>query len=184
MRVPALRTERLLLRPFERPDAVWLAESMSDPEVKRLTLDRSLPVEQARVMAEILTWLHMRRAYWAITLAGEPCGFICLTRTGSLGPSGAYVGFELRRAFWGRGIATEATRAVAACAFEFFGLRTVRAAVLEPNEASMRVLEKAGLRRGGAVLLKGARPAFWYEIQREPAAGWRWRCWWRVARLL
>lgn len=185
-----LRTTRLVLRPFEPCDVGWLAEMASDPEVKQLTLDEAVPAEKARSLAGYGLLIRMRRVQWAITLDGEPCGFICMTRTNELGPPGAYVGFELRRRFWRRGIATESLRAVVECAFDFFGLDAVLASVLQPNSASMRVLEKAGLRRGGEVMLPGERLAYWYVLGREETGramvtGWRrrWGYRWRGIRL-
>jgi len=150
--------------------------------VKRLTLEEPLPAGRAAAVAQVQVWFWRRTRHWAITWAatGEPCGFICLCRTGSLGgPRGEYVGFELRRHYWNRGIATEALCAVIACAFDRLELHTVRAAVREPHTASMRVLEKAGLARRGSCRLPGKRPGFWYELHREQAdraplpSGWR-----------
>lgn len=88
------------------------------------------------------------------------------------------------------GIATEALGGVVECAFDFFGLNVVRASVLQPNLASIRVLEKADFRRGGEVVLQGGKPAFWYllgraETGRALITGW-WRhlgYWWLRIRL-
>ncbi len=186
-RLPSLRTPRLLLRPIAPADAGWFAEMLADPDVKRLTLEAALPAAEAARVAPFLVWLHARRAYWAITLAGEgddggePCGFICLTQTGQLGPRGAYAGFELRRAFWGRGIATEALNAVVECGFDFFGLDAIRATVIHGNAASARVLDKCGLKRGGEQMLRGGKASSWYVLPRrqtgrEPVRGFRIRC--------
>jgi ribosomal-protein-alanine N-acetyltransferase len=190
-RLPVLQTERLVLRPMVAADASWFAEMLADPEVKRLTLESALPAAQAAKAAPVLVWFHGHRAYWAITLGGEPCGFICLTQTGQLGPRGAYAGFELRRAYWGRGIATEALRAVIDCAFDFFGLDAVRAAAIHGNAASVRVLEKAGLHRGGQHRLPGDKPADWFVLHRSETGraavrgAWvRLRYFWLGARLL
>lgn len=57
------------------------------------------------------------------------------------------LGFMLRRDYWGRGIATEAARLLLDFAFGQLGLHRVFAVVDEDNLASVRVLEKLGLRR-------------------------------------
>ena len=115
MPVPALRTRRLLLRRFEETDAVWLSEILSDPDVRRLTLEEALPVERAVLVAPAQVRSGRDRAHWAITMDGQPCGLICLSLTGHFGPRGVYAGFELRRSYWNRGIATEALEAVIDC---------------------------------------------------------------------
>jgi RimJ/RimL family protein N-acetyltransferase len=51
---------------------------------------------------------------------------------------------RLGEPYWGRGIATEAVRAVTDYAFRTFDLCRLHACVFEWNPASMRVLEKAG----------------------------------------
>jgi RimJ/RimL family protein N-acetyltransferase len=51
---------------------------------------------------------------------------------------------RLGEPYWGRGIATEAVRAVTDYAFRTFDLCRLHAGVFEWNPASMRVLEKAG----------------------------------------
>ena len=50
----------------------------------------------------------------------------------------------LGRAFWGRGIASAAVRAVTELSFEQFDLNRLHAGVFAWNPASARVLEKAG----------------------------------------
>jgi RimJ/RimL family protein N-acetyltransferase len=56
----------------------------------------------------------------------------------------AEIGYWLGEPFWGRGIATEALRAMTEYAFEHFDICRLEAGVFEWNPASMRVLEKAG----------------------------------------
>ena len=55
----------------------------------------------------------------------------------------AEVGYWLGRAFWGRGLATEALRALTEYAFATFDLARLYAVVFAWNPASARVLEKA-----------------------------------------
>src|SRR5690606_11817930 len=57
--------------------------------------------------------------------------------------------YALLPAFTGRGYATEIARALIAYAFDVAGLDRVLSAADAPNVASIRVLEKVGLRRAG-----------------------------------
>lgn len=63
------------------------------------------------------------------------------------------LGYWIARAHWGRGIASEAVRALVDHAFDVLALERVFAHHFLWNPASGRVLEKAGLRREG--LLRG-----------------------------
>jgi Acetyltransferases, including N-acetylases of ribosomal proteins len=56
----------------------------------------------------------------------------------------AEIGYWLGEEFWGRGIVTEAVRAMTEYAFSNFDICRIYAGVFEWNPASMRVLEKAG----------------------------------------
>ena len=56
----------------------------------------------------------------------------------------AEIGYWLGEPFWGRGIATEAVKAMTGYAFGNFDLARIQAIVYEGNPASARVLEKAG----------------------------------------
>jgi ribosomal-protein-alanine N-acetyltransferase len=61
----------------------------------------------------------------------------------------AEIGFNLARAYWGRGYATEAVRAVKAFAFLLPRVQRMQAVCHVDNAASARVLEKAGMQREG-----------------------------------
>jgi len=56
----------------------------------------------------------------------------------------AEIGYWLGEPFWGRGIATEALRAMTEYAFAHFDICRLEAGVFGWNPASARVLEKAG----------------------------------------
>jgi RimJ/RimL family protein N-acetyltransferase len=60
---------------------------------------------------------------------------------------GAQVGWDVNRAYWNRGIATEAARSVLAFAFADLGVRAVHADSFARNFASIRVMEKLGMQR-------------------------------------
>ncbi len=59
----------------------------------------------------------------------------------------AEIGYWLSEPCWGRGIATEAVRALVPIAFERFDIIRLQAGVFSGNTASMRVLEKCGFTR-------------------------------------
>ena len=61
----------------------------------------------------------------------------------------AGIGYWVRKSAWGKGIATEAARAVLNAAFCSFGLHRIEVHVALENKKSQRVAEKLGLQREG-----------------------------------
>ena len=81
---------------------------------------------------------------FAIVVEGAAVGGIGLMLKDDVFRRSAEIGYWLGEEYWGRGIVTEALRAVTDYAFANFDLCRLYAGVFEWNPASMRVLEKAG----------------------------------------
>ena len=81
---------------------------------------------------------------FAIDVNGEAVGGIGLVLQDDVERCSAEVGYWLSEQYWGRGIATAALQAVTAFAFKHFHLTRVFAIPFAHNEASIKVLEKAG----------------------------------------
>ena len=81
---------------------------------------------------------------FAIVVDGLAVGGIGLVLKDDVFRRSAEIGYWLGEEYWGRGIVTEAVRAVTDYAFATFDLCRVFAGVFEWNPGSMRVLEKAG----------------------------------------
>ncbi len=78
------------------------------------------------------------------------------------------LGYRFRRAVWGRGYATEGSRALVREAFTVLEAACVVATALVGNRASTRVMEKAGLRRGAEFHIPGYdEPAVKYALERN-----------------
>ncbi len=96
---------------------------------------------------------------FAVCDAEGPIGAIGLETREADYRHSAVIGYWLGKPFWGRGIITEAAKAVTAYGFETLGLLRIDTHVKAGNGASARVLEKAGYQREGllrkAVLKKG-----------------------------
>jgi len=82
--------------------------------------------------------------HFAIAISGEAVGGIGLDLQGDVFRRSAEIGIWLGEPFWGRGIATEAVRALTEYAFTQFDLCRIFAGVFEWNPISMRLMEKAG----------------------------------------
>lgn len=112
------------------------------------------------------------RTNFAIVVDGEAAGGIGLILNLDIHRCSAEIGYWLGEAFWGRGVVTEAVRAMTQWAFDNFNLSRIYAGVLEWNPASMRVLEKAdyqfeGRLRKAVVKQNQVMDEFIYSIVRD-----------------
>lgn len=87
------------------------------------------------------------QTHFAIAVDGAAAGAVGLHLKKDIRRRSAEIGYWLGEELWGRGIATEAVRALTGHAFARFDLARLYAGVFEGNHASMRVLEKAGYTR-------------------------------------
>jgi len=99
-------------------------------------------------------WIEFARACrpevdFAIEVGDEAVGGIGLKPGIDVERLSAEIGYWLGESFWGRGIATAALSATVAHAFRELGMIRVFAVPFATNEASVRVLEKAGFTREG-----------------------------------
>ena len=143
MSLPVMETERLILRPLRIDDAEALHPMYSDAEANiygshpaTTTLDES----RARLEASIAdpSW----RA-WAVTLKGDDTAIGTIACYEKRQGKVTEIGYVLKRAFWGRGIATEAVAAMIDLLFAE-GQRRVFADTDPDNRASGAVLERLG----------------------------------------
>ena len=153
-----LETERLLVRPLREEDAQALHEVWSDPETMRY-----IPAEPAASVDETLARVrrHVERhettglALWAVEEreTGDVVGVCGLFPVEGTGPE-VEVAYHIARRHWGRGIATEAARACVDAGLAA-GLPQIVAFAYPANGASIRVMEKVGMRPDGRVDIYG-----------------------------
>jgi ribosomal-protein-alanine N-acetyltransferase len=97
---------------------------------------------------------------WAVTRDGEVVGACSVAVTSDEHRRGE-MGYVLNRAHWGRGLASEAARAVLRVAHEDLRLVRVEATCRPENHASRRVLVKIGMQQEGLlrshVVVRGER---------------------------
>lgn len=148
-------TARLILRDFVLADAAAMFAVNSDPEVARFTGDE-VPTSVAdteRILAThpIADYAKYGYGRWACELrsSGEVIGFCGLKFLAESQETD--VGYRLARAHWGQGYATEGAIASVRYGFETLGLSRIIGMVMPGNLASIRVLEKVGLRRLGLI---------------------------------
>lgn len=148
-----LRSDRLRLRKLGPEDLDALVELDSDPEVMRYLTD-GVPNSRAYVegmLARMLAWADDDPVgFYAAELrdpAGpEWIGWFHLRPSIDPEPGALELGYRLRRAVWGRGYATEGSRALAQLAVTELGATFVDGCARPDNLASLAVLRKCGLR--------------------------------------
>ncbi len=126
-------------------------------------LGRTVPVEPAENLA-------------IAERGGVLVGVIGLSLENDVLSGSAEIGYWLGRRSWGRGLASAAVQAFVPYAFSAHSLRRLQASVFGGNEASARVLAKAGFRREGCLrraVVKRSRVAdLWlYGLLRDERAG-------------
>lgn len=154
-------TERLVLRAPRHGDighyrhalrinrehlASWLPAPLpgSDPT--------SLTAVSRNVIANLREWKRGEAFCWLMFDKGGDDQVIGRIRVGGVmrgAFQSAYVGYWMAEQHQGRGLMTEAVRAITRYCFETIGLHRLQAAIMPNNPASMRVIEKARYRREG-----------------------------------
>ena len=143
-------TERLRLRRFTVDDVTNVLRLTSDAEVMRY-IGEGKPMNRIdawRNMAAALGHWHLRGyGLWAVE---EKQSGTLIGRIGLINPDGwpgIEAGWMLRRAFWGKGFATEGARAALQFGFEQIGLDEILSMTVLANEPSWRVMERIGMTR-------------------------------------
>ena len=167
MTLPALTTARLVLRPVSLDDVDALHQLWTEPDVRRyLWDDVIIPRERAEeTVRDMLASVADQLGLWVAIdrESNELAGFCALIRRE--GEEAPELMYGLTPRFWGRGLATEASRALLTYAFGTLECTRVTAATDVPNAASVRVMERLGFRFYRRGLLNNLDTLF-YEIDR------------------
>jgi RimJ/RimL family protein N-acetyltransferase len=160
-------TRRLVLRRFTTADVGNLVSLDADPDVMRfITGGMPTPREEIEneVLPAFLAYYERFEGYGFWAAIEKPAGpflgwFHPRPREGA-GPGEAELGYRLHRSAWGKGYATEGSRALIRKGFTEFGMQRVVAETMAVNLASRRVMEKSGL-----TLVRSFRQPWPYPIE-------------------
>ncbi|AMT95519.1 hypothetical protein A2T55_13245 [Brevibacterium linens] len=144
-----IRTARLRLRPWRIGDAK-LHHRLWEERDERVPARRRISADGHPTLADLEEWI---RTYDSTPEPGLlvveqelteiPMGYCGLVENSVGQPDEPELAFEFLQEFWGRGFATEASRAVVDRA-EIIGYRHLASTVREWNTASFNVLGKLG----------------------------------------
>jgi RimJ/RimL family protein N-acetyltransferase len=134
------------VRSYKLSDLKSLVKYANNENVSMYLTDRfphPYRAKDARRWLDYVT-MHEPETNFAIASKHEVIGGIGFELKRDIYRLSAEIGYWLGEPYWGRGITTEAVKAVTDFAFDTFGLERVYAGVFESNPSSARVLEKAG----------------------------------------
>lgn len=163
-----LTTARTRMRPVTPADVDGMHALWTDPAVRKFLWDDQIIDRERAAQAVDISCRDFAAHGFGLWLiqdkqSGEPIGF-CGLRASEHGVPELLYGLWPR--WWGRGLATEAARAVLDYAFAQLGHTSIEAATDVPNLASVRVMTRLGMtfiRRGE---LNGLDTVF-YRVTRE-----------------
>ncbi|MET0410043.1 MAG: GNAT family N-acetyltransferase [Polyangiaceae bacterium] len=160
---PELRTERLWLRPLDSIDVDDIFAYRGDPVVQLYNSKPHETIEETLAFIEQQHALYrqQRECLWAVTLpyteqdATRRDGKVgCVIGEVSIQDWDRYhrhanIGYDFSRAFWGKGFAHEAARAVLRFGFERMQLNRIEIWTAAANTRSVRLAERLGFTRDG-----------------------------------
>jgi len=161
-------TDRLRLRPFQPDDLDALHAFFTQREVRRYLLDDELVSRQwvaEEISGSIASFKRYGYGQWAVFLdQAVPligfCGYRFFHQ-----PVELQLLYGIEPGHWGRGLATEAARAMVRFGFEQLDFKSVVASTDAPNTASVRVMEKAGLSFEKRLVIDGL-DTIYYSLSR------------------
>jgi RimJ/RimL family protein N-acetyltransferase len=133
----ALRTRRLLLRPWRDENIAAFVEMSSD----LLVMEYLLPAGEGWVARARAHWDEHGFGQWAVELPGA-ASFIGVVAFEVPFTPAVEVAWRLARPYWGRGCATEAARG--ALDYGFDKLSEIVALTVPANQRSRRVMKRLG----------------------------------------
>ena len=142
-----------MLRRFTADDVVNLVELDSDPEVMRF-INGGRPTPRQEIETDVLPAFleyyerFVGYGFWAAVekSTGRFVGWFHFRPLKGAPSDEIELGYRLRKTAWGKGYATEGSRALIEKGFTDLGVRRVTASTMVVNAGSRRVMEKAGLK--------------------------------------
>ena len=173
-----LETKRLILRRFVESDAEAMFQNWasSAENLTYVSWDPHPDVEVTRnsIRNWVASYTNPNYYKWAICLKenpGQVIGDISIVEMNEK-DSSCEIGYILGKNYWGRGMMTEALKAVLDFCFTQAGFQKVRARYASLNPASGRVMEKAGMSYLKTITNDVERKSYiadliYYQISRE-----------------
>jgi ribosomal-protein-alanine N-acetyltransferase len=154
-KLPEINTERLILTELKADDIKDIVNYASNKKISDSTLNLPHPYSEK----DAIYWINLahqglksRTNYIFAIRLKEESRFI-----GGIGLgvekrfNRAEIGYWIAEPFWGKGIATEATKAVIEFGFKDLGLNKLTSSHLSKNPASGKVMQNSGMIKEGVL---------------------------------
>lgn len=157
-----LETERLVLRRLSTDDAEFILELLNQPSFLRYIGDKEVrnSADAVRYIqtGPVASYERFGFGLYLVELKenGESIGMCGLLKRDSL--PDVDVGFAFLPSYWSQGYAFESASAVLNYGREVLGLRRIVAITSPDNDASIKLLEKIGLRFERMIKLSSDQP--------------------------
>lgn len=164
-----IHTDRLLLRDFVEDDWVAVLAYQSDERYLRYYEWKVRTPEQVRIFVNRFLDMQRRnpRTQFQLAIVDRESGRLlgnCGIRKETASAIEAELGYELAPDAWGNGYATEAARAMVSFGFSDLGLHRISAQCIAENVASVRVLQRLGMKQEGRLREKEHFKGRWWDV--------------------
>ncbi len=143
---PQIETKRLLLRELVQADAKAVFHNYADEEIANNFMDKPFAdIAQAKQLIDAFKaeFTQGKALTWALALKEtNACVGTCSYMIES--SSCAEIGYDLSKAHWGKGLMSEALRAVIDYGFDRLGFQKIEADTLSYNTRSINLLKRLG----------------------------------------
>ena len=145
-------TEHLYCRPFKQTDFNFFYKLYSDKKVmKFIPLEETTEkkIDETEIKNIFNYFIQHQKTFrysqWAAFEKGtnEFVGRIGLNNHGKYAPEAGYI---IRQKFWNKNYATESLKGIIKWVFSMTNINEIIAIAIKNNEASLRVMEKAGMK--------------------------------------
>ncbi|MCH8332117.1 MAG: GNAT family N-acetyltransferase [Bacteroidetes bacterium] len=147
-----IKTRKFLLRHYQKGDEISLVKNINNEKIMKYTLRIPNPYK----MSDANEWIHYNMEMltekdpseinMAMIVEKEVVGGLGFT---NIDVHKAELGYWLAEGLWNQGLMTDAVKRMTKAGFKDLKFKRIYATVFPDNEASMKVLEKAGYEREG-----------------------------------
>ena len=146
-----IETQRLILRNFIPADFIQLAPILADPRVMKYSRTGdvlSVSETKEKIQGYIRSYEKYGFGKWAVISKdhNQLIGYCGIAVEPVDNKEERELGYRLAYSFWNQGLATEAAKAAVEYGFEQLKFPYILGIVEQQNKASIRVLEKLGMR--------------------------------------
>lgn len=154
-----VETERLILREFQPEDYPELSPILANPNVMKFSVSDRLSVAQTQEKIESFINSYRQHGFgkWAVFLKQKKqiIGYCGIAIEEIDGQQETELGYRLSDRYWGKGLATEAAQAALQYGLNYLKLPYILAVVEPANTASIRVIEKLGMKYKSQTIFQG-----------------------------